>query len=118
MSKKELEIASEDAPVVKMVNLILSAAIKKGASSIRLGDHPQVDYCLTGQWTRVMNPPKGLWVVIKNRVRIMADIDIIEKPEKEQEGEITLKTGKGIEHHFSVKSTQNEVIITIDPPSE
>jgi type IV pilus assembly protein PilB len=103
---KELERASEDAPVVKLVNLILSDAIKKGASDIHVEPYERsfrVRYRIDGLLHKVMDPPRKLQNAIISRVKIMADLDIAER-RLPQDGRIKLKTAKGKEMDFRVSS--------------
>ncbi|MHA1569648.1 MAG: type IV-A pilus assembly ATPase PilB, partial [Alphaproteobacteria bacterium] len=103
---KELEKASEDAPVVKLVNLILSDAIKKGASDIHVEPYEKsfrVRYRIDGVLHKVMDPPRKLQNAITSRLKIMAELDIAER-RLPQDGRIKLKTAKGKEMDFRVSS--------------
>ena len=103
---KELERASEDAPVVKLVNLILSDAIKKGASDIHVEPYERsfrVRYRVDGLLHKVMDPPRKLQNAIISRLKIMADLDIAER-RLPQDGRIKLKTAKGKEMDFRVST--------------
>jgi type IV pilus assembly protein PilB len=103
---KELEKASEDAPVVKLVNLILSDAIKKGASDIHVEPYEKsfrVRYRIDGVLHKVMDPPRKLQNAITSRLKIMAELDIAER-RLPQDGRIRLKTAKGKEMDFRVSS--------------
>ncbi|HPM75986.1 MAG TPA: type IV-A pilus assembly ATPase PilB [bacterium] len=103
---KELEKASEDAPVVKLVNLILSDAIKKGASDIHVEPYERsfrVRYRIDGVLHKVMDPPRKLQNAITSRLKIMSELDIAER-RLPQDGRIRLKTAKGKEMDFRVSS--------------
>jgi type IV pilus assembly protein PilB len=103
---KELEKAAEDAPVVKLVNLILSDAIKKGASDIHIEPYEKsfrVRYRIDGVLHKVMDPPRKLQNAITSRVKIMSELDIAER-RLPQDGRIRLKTAKGKEMDFRVSS--------------
>jgi type IV pilus assembly protein PilB len=103
---KELEKASEDAPVVKLVNLILSDAIKKGASDIHVEPYEKsfrVRYRIDGVLHKVMDPPRKLQNAIISRLKIMSELDIAER-RLPQDGRIRLKTAKGKEMDFRVSS--------------
>jgi len=103
---KELQKASEDAPVVKLVNLILSDAIKKGASDIHVEPYEKsfrVRYRIDGVLHKVMDPPRKLQNAIVSRLKIMSDLDIAER-RLPQDGRIKLKTAKGKEMDFRVSS--------------
>ncbi|RME05596.1 MAG: type II secretion system protein GspE, partial [Deltaproteobacteria bacterium] len=89
---RELEKATEEAPVVKLVNLILSDAIKKGASDIHLEPYEKsfrVRFRIDGVLHKVMDPPKKLQNAIISRIKIMAELDIAER-RLPQDGRIKL----------------------------
>ena len=95
----ELGKAAEDAPVVKLVNLILTDAIKKSASDIHIEPYEKsfrVRYRIDGVLYDVMQPPLRLRAAITSRVKIMAQLDIAER-RLPQDGRIKLKMGKGRE---------------------
>ena len=100
----ELEKASEDAPVVRLVNMILLSAIKKGASDIHIEPYEKklrVRYRIDGVLNEEMTPPLKLKAAIVSRVKIMASLDIAER-RLPQDGRIKLKLGKGREMDFRV----------------
>jgi type IV pilus assembly protein PilB len=100
----ELERASEDAPVVKLVNLILTDAVKKSASDIHIEPyekHFRVRYRIDGVLYEVMKPPMKLKNAITSRVKIMSELDIAER-RLPQDGRIKLKMGRGREMDFRV----------------
>ena len=106
ITEKELMAASEDAPVVKLVNLILSDAIKKGASDIHVEPYERsfrVRYRIDGVLHKVMDPPRKLQHAITSRLKIMSELDIAER-RLPQDGRIKLKTAKGKEMDFRVSS--------------
>ncbi len=91
----ELGQAAEDAPVVKLVNLILTDAIKKGASDIHIEPYEKsfrVRYRIDGILYEVMQPPTRLRAAITSRVKIMAQLDIAER-RLPQDGRIKIKMG-------------------------
>jgi type IV pilus assembly protein PilB len=100
----DLERAAEDAPVVKLVNLILVDAIKKGASDIHIEPYEKeyrVRYRIDGMLHEVMRPPLKLRNAIASRVKIMAELDIAER-RLPQDGRIKLRIGKGKEMDYRV----------------
>ena len=100
----ELEKASEDAPVVRLVNMMLLAAIKKGASDIHIEPYEKklrVRYRIDGVLAEEMTPPLKLKNAIASRVKIMSSLDIAER-RLPQDGRIKLKLGKGREMDFRV----------------
>jgi len=90
---RELKEAVDEAPVVKLVNLILSDAIKKGASDIHIEAYEKkfrVRYRIDGVLYEVMNPPMKLRAALTSRLKIMAELDIAER-RLPQDGRIKLK---------------------------
>jgi type IV pilus assembly protein PilB len=100
----ELARASEDAPVVKLVNLILTDAVKKTASDIHIEPYEKsfrVRYRIDGVLYEVMKPPLKLKNAITSRIKIMSELDIAER-RLPQDGRIKLKMGRGREMDFRV----------------
>jgi len=101
---RELQQASEDAPVIKLVNLILNEAIKRGASDIHMEPYERifrVRFRLDGVLHEFMKPPMKLKNAIISRVKIMAKLDIAER-RLPQDGRIKIKFGKDKEMDFRV----------------
>jgi len=99
-----LERATEDAPVVKMVNAILHDAIKKKASDIHIEPYEKlfrVRYRIDGVLYEVMKPPLKLKNAITSRIKIMAELDIAER-RLPQDGRIKIKLGGGKDMDFRV----------------
>src|SRR3989454_6492025 len=94
---QRLEAASEDAPVVKLVNIILTDSIKKSASDIHLEPYEKdfrVRFRIDGVLYEIMHPPMKLKDAITSRIKIMAKLDISEK-RLPQDGRIMLKMNIG-----------------------
>jgi len=92
----DLQKATEDAPVVKLVNLILSDAIKKGASDIHIEPYEKsfrVRYRIDGILYDTMQPPMKLRAAIISRVKIMSQMDIAER-RLPQDGRIKIRMGQ------------------------
>ena len=88
-----LEASTEEAPVVKLVNLILTDSIKRGASDIHIEPYEKdfrVRYRIDGVLYEIMNPPMKLRDAITSRLKIMAKLDIAEK-RLPQDGRIKIK---------------------------
>ena len=95
---------AEDAPVVKLVNLILTDAIKRVASDIHIEPYEKtfrVRYRIDGMLYEVMKPPLKLKNAITSRIKIMSELDIAER-RLPQDGRIKLKLGRGKEMDFRV----------------
>src|SRR4051794_27785199 len=78
----DLEKAGNEAPVVKLVNLILLDAIKKQCSDIHVEPYEKdfrVRYRIDGVMYEVMRPPKKLQNAIISRIKIMSSLDIAER---------------------------------------
>jgi len=102
----ELARESEDAPVVKLVNLILTDAVKRNASDIHIEPYEKefrARYRIDGMLYEVMKPPMKLRNAITSRLKIMAELDIAER-RLPQDGRIKLKMGRGKEMDFRVSS--------------
>jgi type IV pilus assembly protein PilB len=100
----ELERASEDAPVVRLVNVLLLNAIRKGASDIHVEPYEKklrVRYRIDGVLHDEMSPPMKLRAALISRIKIMSQLDIAER-RLPQDGRIKLKLGKGREMDFRV----------------
>jgi type IV pilus assembly protein PilB len=104
----ELESQAEQAPVVKLVNLILVDAIKKVASDIHIEPYEKsfrVRYRIDGVLYEVMKPPMKLKNALISRIKIMSRLDIAER-RLPQDGRIKLKTkGKEMDFRVSVLPT-------------
>ncbi|QEM68218.1 type IV-A pilus assembly ATPase PilB [Geobacter sp. FeAm09] len=99
-----LERATEDAPVVKMVNAILQDAIRKKASDIHIEPYEKifrVRYRIDGVLYEVMKPPLKLKNAITSRIKIMSELDIAER-RLPQDGRIKIKLGGGKDMDFRV----------------
>jgi type IV pilus assembly protein PilB len=100
----DLEKSAGDAPVVKLVNLVLLDAIRKGASDIHVEPYEKqlrIRYRIDGMLYEVMKPPLRLKHAITSRLKIMSNLDIAER-RLPQDGRIKLKLGKGKEMDFRV----------------
>ncbi len=95
---------AEQAPVVRLCNLILLNAIKKGASDIHIEPYEKsyrVRYRVDGVLHHEMNPPLKLKNAITSRFKIMSNLDIAER-RLPQDGRIKIKMSKGKEMDFRV----------------
>jgi type IV pilus assembly protein PilB len=104
----DLKQAVEEAPVVKLVNLILGEAIMKGASDIHLEPYEKnfrVRYRIDGVLYDIMQPPLKLKAALSSRIKIMSELDIAER-RLPQDGRIKLKArGKAIDLRVSTLPT-------------
>src|SRR5437588_1864478 len=88
-----LEKSADEAPIVKLVNIILTEAVKRGASDIHVEPYEKeyrVRFRIDGMLQPIMSPPMKLKDAITSRIKIMAKLDISEK-RLPQDGRIMLK---------------------------
>jgi len=93
----DLEKAADEAPIVKLVNLVLTDAVKRGASDIHVEPYEKefrVRFRIDGVMQSIMSPPVKLKDAITSRLKIMAKLDISEK-RLPQDGRIMLKMNIG-----------------------
>jgi type IV pilus assembly protein PilB len=86
---------ADDAPVVKLINGLLTDAVKRGASDIHIEpfEHEmRVRYRVDGALQEVMKPPVKMRAALTSRVKIMAQLNIAER-RVPQDGRIKLKMG-------------------------
>jgi type IV pilus assembly protein PilB len=105
-------VATEDsdAPVVKLVNLIISEAISLRASDIHIepfGDRVRVRYRIDGVLVERDSPPRRLLAPMLSRIKIMSNIDISER-RRPQDGRIKMTvTGKHFDLRVSMLPTNH-----------
>ncbi|HSM92673.1 MAG TPA: ATPase, T2SS/T4P/T4SS family, partial [Anaeromyxobacteraceae bacterium] len=100
----DLERSAGDAPVVKLVNMILVDAIAKKASDIHVEPYEKdfrVRFRIDGVMYEVLKPPMKMRDAIISRLKIMSNLDISER-RLPQDGRIKLKLGGGKEMDFRV----------------
>jgi len=93
----DLEKAADEAPIVKLVNMILTDAVKRGASDIHMEPYEKefrVRFRIDGVLQSIMSPPLKLKDAITSRLKIMSKLDISEK-RLPQDGRIMLKMNVG-----------------------
>jgi type IV pilus assembly protein PilB len=93
MDLAELEKSADEAPIVKLVNIILTDAVKRGASDIHIEPYEKeyrVRFRIDGVLAHIMSPPMKLKDAITSRIKIMSKMDISEK-RLPQDGRIMLK---------------------------
>jgi type IV pilus assembly protein PilB len=82
ISAEDLALQGEEAPVIKLVNVILLSAIQKGASDIHIEPYEKelrVRYRVDGILYNIMQPPMKFRDAITSRIKIMSHLDIAEK---------------------------------------
>ena len=89
----ELKESADEAPVVKLVNMVLVDAIQKGASDIHFETYEKVfriRFRMDGVLHEMLAPPKRLESAILSRIKIMSNLDIAER-RLPQDGRIKLR---------------------------
>jgi type IV pilus assembly protein PilB len=89
----ELKESADEPPVVRLVNMILVDAIRRGASDIHLEPYEKVfrvRFRIDGVLHEIMTPPKRLEAALTSRVKIMSSLDIAER-RLPQDGRIKLR---------------------------
>ena len=101
---EELERASEEAPIVKLVGTLMQDAIDKRASDIHIEPYEnrlRVRFRIDGVLQDVMEPPMRFKAAIASRIKVLAELDIAER-RLPQDGNIKLRTEDGKEMNFRV----------------
>ncbi|MFA7299992.1 MAG: type II secretion system ATPase GspE [Sideroxydans sp.] len=92
---EDLLEASDDAPVIRMINALLTQALREGASDIHIEPFEQasvVRFRIDGTLRDVVRAKKSIHASLISRIKIMAQLDIAEK-RLPQDGRITLRVG-------------------------
>ena len=99
---------SEDAPVIKIVNLILVQAVKEKASDIHIEPFQRtlkLRYRIDGELVMAESPPKALQLAITSRIKILAGLNIAER-RVPQDGRFRIKViGKEVDLRVSILPT-------------
>jgi general secretion pathway protein E len=92
---EDLLEASDDAPIIRMLNALLTQAARDGASDIHIEPyerHSSVRFRVDGALREVVQPNRALHAALISRLKIMAELDIAEK-RLPQDGRISLRIG-------------------------
>ena len=98
ISTEQLRAQVDDAPVVRLINGVLTDAVKRGASDIHIEPYEQqlrVRYRVDGALQEIMLPPLRMQAALISRVKILADLNIAER-RIPQDGRIKMKLGKRV----------------------
>ena len=98
VSAQALAAQVDEAPVVKLINAILTDAVRRGASDIHFEcfEHElRVRYRVDGELQEIMKPPKKMQAALVSRFKIMSQLNIAER-RVPQDGRIKLKMGKKV----------------------
>ncbi|KXS32802.1 MAG: General secretion pathway protein GspE [Candidatus Gallionella acididurans] len=92
---EDLLESADDAPVIRMINALLTQALREGASDIHIEPFEQISvvrFRVDGSLRDVVRPKKAIHASLISRIKIMAQLDIAEK-RLPQDGRITLRVG-------------------------
>ena len=92
---EDLLEAANDAPIIRMLNALLTQAAKDGASDIHIEPYERssaVRFRVDGTLREVVQPNRALHAALISRLKIMAELDIAEK-RLPQDGRISLRIG-------------------------
>ncbi|HIJ82620.1 MAG: ral secretory pathway protein E [Magnetococcales bacterium] len=90
---KDLADSNDDAPIIRLINALVTEAVKRGASDIHLEPYESflvVRFRIDGVLQTILEPRKALAPLIVSRVKVMARLDIAEK-RLPQDGRIALR---------------------------
>jgi len=107
---------SADAPVIKIVNLILAQAVKEGASDIHIEPFHntlKLRYRIDGELVPAESPPKALQLAVTSRIKILAGLNIAER-RIPQDGRFLIRVlGKEVDLRISILPTSHGEKIVI-----
>ncbi|MES2106792.1 MAG: type II secretion system ATPase GspE [Pseudomonadota bacterium] len=92
---EDLLESADDAPVIRMINALLTQALREGASDIHIEPFEQISivrFRVDGSLRDIVRPKKAVHASLISRIKIMAQLDIAEK-RLPQDGRITLRIG-------------------------
>src|SRR6185312_10222437 len=102
--------AENDAPIIRLINALLTQAVREGASDVHLEifeSRALVRYRVDGALRDVVEPRRGLHPAMVSRIKVMASLDIAEK-RLPQDGRIALRiAGRAIDVRVSTIPTAN-----------
>ena len=101
---EDLLYAEDDAPIIRLINVLLARAVKQNASDIHiepLENRLVIRIRVDGILQEVMQPPRALAPLIASRIKVMAKLDIAEK-RLPQDGRISLRiAGRAVDVRVS-----------------
>ena len=111
----DLMDAEDDAPIIRLINAILSQAVKEKASDIHIETFEErltVRYRVDGVLTEILSPKRMLAPLLVSRLKVMAKLDIAEK-RVPQDGRISVRiAGHGIDIRMStIPSAYGERVV-------
>ncbi len=114
---EDLLESADDAPVIRMINALLTQALREGASDIHIEPFEQISivrFRIDGRLRDIVRPKKAIHAALISRVKIMSQLDIAEK-RLPQDGRITLRVGgKPVDVRVSTLPTGHGVLRLLD----
>jgi general secretion pathway protein E len=112
---EDLLESEDDAPIIKLINAMLSEAIKEGASDIHIETYETqliVRFRVDGVLREILRPKRKLASMLVSRIKVMAKLDIAEK-RVPQDGRITLRiAGRAVDVRVStMPSSHGERVV-------
>jgi len=104
LEPEDLLEAEDDAPIIRLINAILTESIKVNASDIHIESYEnrmRVRFRVDGVLREILQPPKNIAPLVISRIKVMAKLDIAEK-RLPQDGRISLKVaGRAVDVRVS-----------------
>lgn len=104
LEPEDLLEAEDDAPIIRLINAILTESIKVNASDIHIESYEnrmRVRFRVDGVLQEILQPPKNIAPLVISRIKVMAKLDIAEK-RLPQDGRISLKVaGRAVDVRVS-----------------
>lgn len=106
----DLLASDDDAPIIRLINAMLSEAIKEGASDVHIEPFERslkIRFRIDGVLKEILTPPQQLAALLVSRIKVMAKLDIAEK-RLPQDGRIALRlAGRAIDVRVSTLPTSH-----------
>jgi general secretion pathway protein E len=104
LEPEDLMESDDDAPIIRLINALLSEAIKVNASDVHIEpfeNHLRVRFRVDGMLREILQPPGNIAPLVISRIKVMAKLDIAEK-RLPQDGRISLRVaGRGVDVRVS-----------------
>jgi general secretion pathway protein E len=112
---EDLLESEDDAPIIRLINALLTQAVKENASDIHIETYENrmvVRMRVDGVLREILEPPRSLAALVISRIKVMAKLDIAEK-RVPQDGRISLRVaGRGVDIRVStLPSGHNERVV-------
>jgi len=109
---EDLLESEDDAPIIRLINAILTQAVKENASDIHIETFENrmiVRMRVDGVLREILEPPRSLAALVISRIKVMAKLDIAEK-RIPQDGRISLRVaGRGVDVRVSTEQSYDKI---------